>query len=108
MYRDRAAQRRTMYTETWDADGNGEIDEEERRVAGGYYRQRFEDQRRRWTLQRYDANKDGILDEQETAKRDEARQRMRERFRRGRGRRGRRGRRGSSGDGNREGGGDSR
>jgi len=81
-WRKRQEQRRKELLEKYDADGNGEFDEDEREKMRDDYRKRAEEQRKQWELQRYDANKDGELDEQELAKqaadREEREKRMAE------------------------------
>jgi len=67
-YRQRQEEQRKQLLEKYDANGNGEIDEDEREKMRDDWRKRAEDQRRQWELQRYDANKNGQLDEEELAK----------------------------------------
>ena len=81
-YQKQQEEYRKQLLEKYDANGNGEIDEDERDKMRDDYRKRAEEQRKQWELQRYDANKDGELDEQELAKqaadREEREKRMAE------------------------------
>jgi Ca2+-binding EF-hand superfamily protein len=80
--------RRQDFMERFDADGDGELSEEERQAVRDYFRQRREEQMQRRLVERFDADGDGVLNEEEQlnadaemeARRVERQARMTERF----------------------------
>ncbi len=66
-YTARREEYRKRMVERYDTDKDGEVSDKEREAAREAMRSRFSEIRERWTRNRFDANKDGKLDKEETA-----------------------------------------
>jgi Ca2+-binding EF-hand superfamily protein len=83
-FEDVRRRREQQQLETYDTDGDGQLSEAERQAQRDDRRKRFRERIRRMLTRKHDANKDGVLDETESANMQAEMERMEQRIQRAR------------------------